>query len=388
MKISLLDPGLRQRDGHYYDWVHQLTLEARRRNISVVIGCAQHAASDLQAALRPLAEVRPLFTVSPHHAPPRLSFAPGHPQVLAREEAARHSHESVRLAAELSTLPPSDLWVFPTLFASQAAAYALVPNAPPVVGCIHNAPELDGAAAATSWQQALHALYALRVPDSVPQPQGAPANSVRLGTTTAPLQQAYAALSPLPIQLWPLAHDGLRAIQPRNQVTTVGILGHQRPEKGLGILPPLITGLLALGLKVLLHDASGQLRAPALPGLQLVSGFVSDFPALVSLCDLIVVPNQAANYRLRGSGPVWEAMACGVPVLAPRDCYPGELVLSSGVGLCFDTSTPEAILRTLQTALQRYPQLAAAAFACSEQWPKHHGVGRFLDQALSGLAID
>lgn len=370
MKICLLDPGLRSLSGHHVDWVHQLAREASRRGARVLVGCAKDASTGLLAALAPLAEVIPMFSLWPyHHDRVPASFTQAQRDA---HEMRRHTHESQVLAGELQALPPSDLWLFPTLYAAQAAACALVPMAPAMAACIHKTPDLDGPAGARSWQQALQALA--RRSNAAP---------ICLGTTTPPLQQAYAALSALPVQVWPLAHDGLRATRPRQHITTVGILGHQRPEKGLAILPPLVARLLELGLKVLLHDASGQLRAPSRPGLQLVSGFVTDFPAMVNLCDLIVVPNDPASYRLSGSGPVWEAMACGVPVLAPRGCYPGDLVQSTGAGLCFDAPTPEAIVRTVRDAIHHYPRLAGAAFACSQQWLEHQGVGRFLDRVLS-----
>lgn len=351
MKICLLDPGLLGTSGHHFDWAHKLVREAHLRGLQVTVVCHQRAHPQMAQWLEPYARVQALFSVDPY-------------------EGAGFDVASTALAADLAGLPDADLWLVPTLTLGLAGALAKMAKTPWIAACIHHDPAYTGASDVAHWCTALAEL----------QVHGKTA----LGTTTSALAQAYTQLSGLPIDLWPLAHDGHRALQPRRSLRTVGILGHQRAEKGLLLIPDLVQGLRGLGLNVLLHDTIGQLQDPGLPGVQTVHGFVLDFNELLRHCDLVITPNDSASYRLGGSGVVWEALASGIPVLAPRHTFSGQWALQTGGGLCFDTVTPSAIVQSVVQAQAVYAQLAAAAFTCSQNWPQEHGVARFLDRALFG----
>lgn len=365
MKICLIDPGLDARTGHYFEWSLKLAREARQRSIDVVIGASASASPDALDDLKAQAEVVAIFSVPPYPpAPPSALFG-----VSAGAQEARHRSLARILGRELGRLPACDRWIFPSLTIDQAAACALLADRPPVAGCVHRPPDAGGLLMLEGWRQALAALQ-----------RGAP--PARIGATTPPLADAYTALGGGPVAAWPMPHEGAPAASPRGSLKTIGIFGHQRTAKGFKLLPRLVDLLLRQNLQVLLHDSAGRVDLPPRPGLQLIHGFVDDFAALVARCDLVIAPYDPVEYRLIASGVVWEALASGVPVLAPAASYPGDLVERTGAGLCFAEHGADSIGAALATAQASYPQLATAAFEASRHWPAQHGIGRFLDCAL------
>ena len=231
MNICLLDPGLLGTGGHHFDWAHKLAREAHQRGLRVTVACHQRAHPQMAPWLEPYARVQALFSVDPYDG---------------SNDGTGFDTASTTLAAELAGLPHADLWLVPTLTLGLAGALAKMAKTPWIAACIHHDPAYAGAADAAHWRATLQALHVR--------------GKTALGTTTRALAQAYTSLSSLPIQVWPLAHDGHRALQPRPALRTVGILGHQRAEKGLSLIPSLVLGLRELGLNVLLHDTIGQLQ--------------------------------------------------------------------------------------------------------------------------------
>ena len=109
----------------------------------------------------------------------------------------------------------------------------------------------------------------------------------------------------------------------------------------------------------------------------------ADVLARLAGAHLLVFPTRVAEGFPKA---VLEAMACGVPVLAPRVSVVPEL-LAEGRGFMLEETTPEAIAAAVRQALRDPEKLASAAAACHrhaagytlERW--RETIGRRLEDA-------
>ena len=183
---------------------------------------------------------------------------------------------------------------------------------------------------------------------------------------------------PLPQQ----AHAPLRTRVGKRPIT-IGILGDQRPDKGYGKVPVVITALLAQHehIRFLVHNA-----APAgMPGTQesvrqiaatdsrvTVDERPADgsmWQSLLADTDLMLCPYNPTRYVASYSAVVVEALANGIPVVGPASTTLSRFVAdNSGAIVTFDAYAAQDIADATHKALLDYDALAATAFAAAEQW--------------------
>ncbi len=363
-----MDPGLSRFAGHHFD----IDIKVAKRLVAdghdVCIYARRTADPDMMAMLEAVTQTRALFRPGAYEDPTRLDPIAG--ELLIYERATR------LLTEDLAQTREADLWLWPSLFASQLNACANARRGVPVAGCVHTEPEpFEGSIGPVLWRHAFlnarHRGLALRIGGIEPEHRHA----------YLPLTAAER------FETLPIPHEGKPVPEPRSTLRTVGFLGHQRGEKGAGLLPGLIKGLMKDGLRVVVQDSGGNLRLPADPSVVSL-GYVQDITDAILQCDLVVLPYLPERYRIKGSGILWESLASGIPVVAPFATAPGNWIERTGAGTLFTHGTEASILQAVLRARENYPEIAAAAFAASRAWPREHGVGPFIAAMLAPIPDD
>jgi glycosyltransferase involved in cell wall biosynthesis len=275
------------------------------------------------------------------------------------------------LAEDMDRIGSFDAWIWPSLNPAQLLACARAQSPRPVAGCIHTEPGFDSPADGTFWRYA----FVTAIDAGL---------EFRSGALTPELALAYTMICPeAPTRQLPSYFDAAAEICPRSGLQRIGFFGHQqRGEKGHGLLSVIIPKLLDQGYQVLLHDSSAMPLSGKHERLE-VLGYEEDLGIQMRRCDLIVVPYQAESYRQRGSGIVWEAIANGIPLVAPERTAPGHLIGALGCGCLFGEASVDAILGAIRQAHAVYTTLAIQATTANRRWAEAQGIGPFIDRLLS-----
>jgi glycosyltransferase involved in cell wall biosynthesis len=354
MRISLLDPGLRSRMGHHYDFDRRLARALVKLGHVVEI----HGHVDADDELRSAAsagdlDIRTSFRVATYTRP-----KPG-------VSAGAASQRMVDLTTEdLSRVETTDLWFWPTLAPYQLAAAVNVARDVPQLGATWWGPRFPVAVGAEVWVRAMEQIATLR-------------RRIAVGAYDEAVARHCDSLAQTPnLQVLPCPHDGAPAREPSESLRVIGFFGHQRHERGVELLPRLATALVQLGYHIVLQDSAGvlQQRQPH-PRLRVLS-FVDDLPAEMARCDLVVWPSRPESYQHQCSGIVSECIASGIPVLLPSGCLPAELTTRYGCGAYFHDGSVETILTLIEDANSKHASRVQAAREAAEKWHAVNGTNR------------
>jgi glycosyltransferase involved in cell wall biosynthesis len=357
-----MDPALRVAAGHHLD----LALDITRALVGAGHDVHVYTHADIEASPQGMfaghAAVTPIFRVSPYD---------GDTGTGADAELERFTQTARLLAEDLRNVRPAQLWVWPTLFASQHYACVITNPGILISGCMFMEPTYLNQTGKALWRRSL----------TEARDRG---TKFDLGVVEPTLYDEYLPLTvDGRLKSYPFPYDGIRAPRVREKLATIGFFGNQRDEKGVALFEPLISRLLQNGFYVVLHDSNDRSQGSGNERLRLLLGFVPNLAEEIVGCDLVVVPYRPEQYRYKGSGLVWSTLANGVPVVAPRGSAPGKLVESCGAGKLFDAFTPESILRAILEAERDYPRISSAAREVSLDWPKRHGIRNFVDMLLT-----
>ncbi len=362
MRIHIIDPAFVQSVGHHVEWDLLIARELVKRGHEVQLFCNAKASAEAMQAFAKYGSANPLFQHFPYITPE----SPVH-------ELSLFIDVGMNIEFQLRKLPPADLWLWPTMYAPDLLGCAIANAGVPISGFLHMEPSAILPYGDVWWE------YAFKKADLV-------GLKLNLATTTRELGEIYSGFSPRrPIRCTPILQDGLLANAPKDQMRKVGIFGQQRREKGADLIPALITMLLAEGYEVVLQDSQGRPEISASPNLTTL-GYVDNFAQEISLCDLILLPYDPDDYRVRLSAVAAEALASGVPVAAPAGTSIESLVRETGAGTLFSEHTAESILGAVADAKQHFTVLAEAAFKTSQVWSSKHGPSHFVDSLLEGRA--
>lgn len=368
LTLNLLDPALLTRGGHHTEWCRSIAASARRRGATVRVWCHRDASPTTVEAMGPGVEVIRHFSVNPYDGMRNLQDGE---RLAAWYRAALH-----RFVTELRAVAPADADLVPTLFPVLLHARAITARPGRLGGCIHHDTSLAPSFNAAMWRSALTAAAKQRT-------------DLAIGVTTPELRESYrTALQGLitDVPVLPVCHDGLRSPAPKTALRSIGFFGKQdrRPKGMSGLFETLGKALVARGHEIVLQDSSDSDARPLdFPVTRL--GYVDRFAEALRRCDLVVVPYDASVYRSQGSGVAWEAVASGVPVLAPAGTAAGSFVTLHGAGVTFGRSTAEDICRAVDEASARYREIAEAAHRASLGWLEAEGVDRFVDVLTAGV---
>ena len=361
MRISLLDPGLSSREGHHLEWSLRIVEELTSLGHGVEVFASAHVTRRVVESFSGRASVSPLFRVDPYIDPRQIDPVAGEISFLLDGASA--------LAKDLSQIGKYDLWLWPSLFAPQLYACSLAAPAARIAGCIHLEPGFQALNGRIWWRYAFLCVERAKL-------------RANIGVTTPLLEEEYAPLTATGrIECFPVPHDGAPTVIRKAGVTRIGFFGDQQLRKGRTLIPALVTRLLQDGFQVVLHDSGDRVRAENTPGLT-VLGYLPCLADEIAKCDLVIVPYDPTQYRLMGSGIVWDAIASGVPVIVPADTGPGLLVNETGAGKTISVVSIDAICRAIADVQQNYEQISIAAFEASQHWRTTQGVKAFVAAML------
>ena len=77
------------------------------------------------------------------------------------------------------------------------------------------------------------------------------------------------------------------------------------------------------------------------------------------------------------AGIVVESLCCGVPVIAPANCSPGNLINSTGAGETFELFTANSVYKAVQRVIERLQEAKISAMQARENIAKNHGIRKF-----------
>ena len=361
MRIHLLDPGYIHPMGHHVEWDLRIAEELVKRGHGVHLFCNIQTTVEAGKAFEKYGSVNPVFQHDPYAIP-------------GDEVHELSLFIDVAMVTEyiLCKLPPADLWLWPTMYASDLLACALANPRIPISALLHLEPASKLPRGEVWWE------YAFKKANRVDL-------DLNLCATTLELQQIYSKFKPkYPIKCAPIPQDGLLASEPKRQMQKIGIFGQQRGEKGAHLILTLIDKLLEEGFEVVFQDSSGSVKIGEMPNLTKL-GFVENFAEEISKCDFVLLPYNPEDYRVRLSGVAAEALASGVPIAAPAGTPSERLVRETGAGTLFSEYTLESILNAVHDAKVRYAELAEAAFRTSQTWASKHGYSNFVSNFLEGV---
>ncbi len=368
MKINLLDPGLLRVGGHHHDWDHRIANLLVSQGHDVVVYANANAADEVTVGFDAAVRVEKLFRLNPYALPDQFDPICGEieRQLLGRQ----------LVGADLRKVADADLWFWPTLFSHQLLAIPAIKTRAAISGCLDMPPQngidIPFAEPGVWWRLAAKNLRLMKTD---------------IRTIGACESEGLNAFLPFignldPVRL-PVPVDGT----PRRRAAlgTIGLFGSQpRDEHGSRLFGGLIERALKAGLKVVTQAeicVSGEMRSH--PGLTLLDN-AGEFASKLERCDLLVAPYQWHRYVGRGSGVIWQAIASGVPCVAPEGASLSRVMARSGSASLFLELTLDGVFAAISHAGENYPALAEAAFRAAGEWRETNGLARFVDAMVHG----
>jgi hypothetical protein len=361
MKINILDHGLAARTGHHFDYCHTIASHLIEKGVSVNVCAFSGVHPEVESAFRAMGcSFTPKFSRSP--------YAPLSPGALGHSALDAIARKTAR---EMESIADADLWLFPTLTADHLLAFSQTSNPPSMVGVVHTAPyslhSLGGRAWALGCEKAIQRGLRVRV--------GA------IDPLVAEYVQTYS--EGLPIANMPIPISGPSRKSYRDRPLTIGFFGHQRPERGIALIPELVRQLLDRGYEVVLHDSRQQFKFDGSDSRLHLRAFVSDLCAEMVDCDIVVCPMDRKSYSQRLSGIAYSAMASGVPVVLAAGTLSAVRALGSGSACIYFEHTVAGILSAIQKLAESYPAYALGAQRGATLFHHQHGIEKFVRMLLA-----
>jgi len=186
-------------------------------------------------------------------------------------------------------------------------------------------------------------------------------------------------------------------------VLTIGLVGHQRPDKGYQFAPEFISSILQRhsNAKFVVHqsdpeamtDISNSLYdvATETGRLEMIVGpkLLDEWFSLFDRCDIIALPYEPQRYAGTYSAIVGEALAAGAPVVVPAATTLAATVEATGrPGVTFDLWNAASIAEAIDMAIDDFPALAERAWCAGRTWRQRNGPEHFATAVLElGMGI-
>jgi hypothetical protein len=276
-----------------------------------------------------------------------------------------------QITSELASATPADLSLFPTLRSLEFAAFSLLENPAPMIGMVHLEPNFEHPHASRLWAMAADRVLQRNLNVTV----------CAIDPLIGDFLRTYS--DSLPVIEMPVPLGGKPKLQYAQSLDIIGFFGHQREERGLAIIPPLVDKLLGLGYKVVIHDTRGRFSAKGTPSnLRLFNSFVGDLNLEMAKCDLVVCLMHWNRYLHRSSGIACTAIASGVPFVLPAGTLSAVRFCNPGSAACYYEHSIDGVMEAIQRIDSNYPKYTAAAKQGAMNWNKNHGVERFVDRIV------
>jgi len=220
------------------------------------------------------------------------------------------------------------------------------------------------------------------------------ASRLALFADTEELAAQYSELIGQPVRPVPVP-----VIVPPIPARTLGPLPHvvfaggARREKGYHHLPAAIgatmqrarftvhSGHVDSAADPLVQRAHRELRALCGERLRLIEQPLdpAEYAALLASADLLLLPYDPSLYSARSSGIVAEAFALGVPAVVPAGCWMERVAGADRAAIIGG----DGVVVALEIALDRLPDLRAAARAAAPGWRERHNPDALLGALLA-----
>jgi glycosyltransferase involved in cell wall biosynthesis len=214
---------------------------------------------------------------------------------------------------------------------------------------------------------------------------------IRLATDSARLARHYRRLTTLPIEVLPIPHTVEAAPAPPGRgpgrPLRLVSLGNARDEKGiLEILQAIrllekkrVAGSLEFVLQCnhpwpdAVARAIDQFASACPANVRLIREVLDSdaYYRELSLADVVLAPYWRSIYDARTSGVFLEAWAAGKPVITTDNTWMSDQLQGSGAGIACPDRNPAALARAIadiQRDYDTYARRAAAASATCRQW--------------------
>lgn len=315
---------------------------------------------------------------------------------------AEHDRQAPQFAAELEThvsprLSAGDRILIHSIDSSLLLGLALWlrktrPSGIAVRIVLGFPPEFRLAPVQASLSAALYA-YALQLC------AGAPGADVRLFAYGRQLTERFHTLTGLAVEQTPVPVDfrlfGRHAPQqrPEGQIA-FGYFGEARAEKGVQLLGDAFLRVAAAlpGAHFLVQAV--RIDPRAIPWAQALEGRISwlpgavsieDYYKILSMCDVLLLPYDPAEYRLRPSKIFSESLGFEKPVVTTAGTWMAEELarLPAPPGVAMATADADALADAMLRIAADYPAFRSAAAAAGPAWRAQHDVAAFVRQVLA-----
>ncbi|MGC2656618.1 MAG: glycosyltransferase [Bryobacteraceae bacterium] len=221
----------------------------------------------------------------------------------------------------------------------------------------------------------------------------------KLATFANRCSNAYSTLMEYPVMTLPLPHRAITDCHNRSgkRIRTVSVIGQQGWNKGYQLVPQFARQLLNQreDIRVLIHNnipdhmAADHLLIRALAAADPRVTVNEDFADanlwayLLNESDLLVCPYHAPTYSTSYSAIASEAMANGIPLIAPANSTLSDVLEEFGTpGATFSEFTSEAVLQATLKVLDNFDAAAEKAYLAARQWEATKGAGNLVDVLL------
>lgn len=203
---------------------------------------------------------------------------------------------------------------------------------------------------------------------------------------------AYTPAQPFAVPKFLRDRTGARPI-------TVGVVGHQHPDKGYAFMPEVFTALLKArnDIRILVHNsgpakfhmadterALAELAARE-PRLTLRHTALSpdEYQSLQASIDLMLCPYDPRVHKAGLSGVVMECLINAIPVVLPGNTINSDQFQIFGPsGVAFESFDAASITAAALKALDRFDDHAAAAVTTAHTWARDRNPGKFVEEIL------
>lgn len=227
---------------------------------------------------------------------------------------------------------------------------------------------------------------------------------LKLATFDAQSSSIFQMLLDFPVGTLPLPQQAVTSCRDRTgkRPVVIGILGHQRGEKGFDKVPALVERLLAErgdDIRLLVHNGwpegmvtqQQQLRDIAARDRRLVlderTADAVLWAALLEQTDLIVCPYNRNRFISSYSAVASEAMANAIPLVVPEGTTMHAVIREFGdPGTIFTDESVDGIHAATVAALDDFDRLARLAKQASQRWGETRGAKCLVDTLLSWQA--
>ncbi len=203
-----------------------------------------------------------------------------------------------------------------------------------------------------------------------------------------------------PVRTLPLPQDNHPPIANRagRRPITIGVVGHQRPDKGYHLMPDIARALLASekNIRVLVQNSVPAEMPDAHEAMRRIAASdsrvsIDELPvgaerwtALLRQSDLMLCPYDPVRYVASYSAVATDAVANGIPLVVPDGTSMARLVARyGGCGVTYAEQRVEPIVSATREALANFDALADRAGKAASRWVSTMGAANTVREILA-----